>query len=225
MTLHNPLLFESDQEMSQKTNQTLVKYKDSFMYCECFGSQNLHVNLTKLPLSQSRKRYYYNYGHFESKDTKVLHSSNVDLDFNTPELGFINTEHHTVYASRRASRQYQQGLSHHTLHIRHISPYNTGDRIDLFHKSFIPMLINTYHPLDHTLHSLTNNPDVYSQAFHKRYALTREKLDMYFLYMCSTPIGYIQQNKLNTLIIPHKLNQSTRQYKQLKDLGFHYITG
>ncbi len=225
MPLHEPLLFASEQEMSQKTNQTLIKYQDSFMYCECFGSRGLHLNLTKLPLSETKQKYYYNHGHFDNKETKIIHSSDTDLDFNTPELGFINTRHNTIYASRRASRQYQQGLSHHTLNLKSISPHFPENRVDFFHESFIPMLENTYNPLDHTLYTLKNDPEMSSQAFHKRYALTREKLDIYFLYMCSTPIGYIQQSTPNTLIIPHKLQQNTRQYKQLHNLGFHHITG
>ncbi len=227
MPLHNPLIFETPQELQQKMDKTLIRYKEKFVYCDYLEGGSFYLNLIKLPIPTKILSQFYARGHFLLIETQKVHSSDINLNFATPELGFLNLKHNSIYISRRSHVQYHHSLTVRSLNIKNIDG-NADIRIpsiDFFHDYFYPMLSNNYGSLDRTIHQLISQNDILSQAFHKRYALKKTELNLIHVYMCSKPIGYIQPKHLNTIIIPHKMNQTSRQYKTLQSLGFHHITG
>ena len=226
--LTNPLRYEHYIDIRQKLDKTIVSKEHLFYYCNARSDQ--YVNITELRNAIKYKHHLNLNEKFPSTVEQKIHSSDVLLNVNTPELGYINKQKYTCYTSRIPRRQYHQALSSNNIKSTGLHNKKTNQTVELLSSYFANMLYNLYPTLDETIYTLyktiKGEKTKESQAFHKRFALNINELNSLTLYSLQIPLGYINtHNKHHTIVIPNKQNHTEYWGKTLTSLGFDRITG
>ena len=224
--LTDPLRFDTPVDVVQKVSQTLIKYKNKFHFAVKNDHDDLGIDITDLPTGIKHSHYLYEKGYFPETHRKNIHSSDTDLDYKTPELGYLNLPTHVSYISRVPNQQYQRSLSENNLVASGIGTHRVS-RAYILSDSFYNMLTHVYPNVDECIHALQTESDTFlSKACNNRFALAIDNLKMIYVYHLQKPLGFIQpHDKHNTLIIPNPQHQNPYFEKKLKELGFHTVTG
>ena len=226
--LTNPLRYEHFNDIRQKLDNTIVSKEHLFYYC--LSGTDQYVRITELRDAITHKNSLYNNSRFPLQVEQKIHSSDITLNVNTPELGYINKQKYTCYTSRIPRRQYHQALSSNNIKSTGLNNKKTNQTVELISPYFANMLYNLYPTLDETIYTLyktiKGEKTKESQAFHKRFALNINELNGLTLYSLQIPLGYIHtHNKHHTIVIPNKQNHTEYWGKTLTSLGFDRITG
>lgn len=196
--------FSSPIDIRQKVDQTVIRYNGKAFYARHNGESEsitlYRVGPKDEDLSERAKKVSYN---------------DPLLDFSSPPLGFMNTEHNTcVFLSRIPSRRFQSGLSMGALEGTTLNGSQCSVPINFPWSDELRCTIEDIYPTAReVLKKNRNNTEPWSQAFSRILAFGFSKTNGLRLFHKHTTIalyekgtGFIPVRSVNFLVdtILHK---------------------
>ena len=144
------------------------------------------------------------------EDTLLIdvNDPSVEINYDWPELGMINTKNYVFYCQRRAARQWKRGFRLSQINLFPLdsttySYYVRREEIKRIQKDFYTtkyIYENKYYSLDESIDLIESNR-VFARAISKDIAIAKLiNLDPIAVYYRKHIIGLVEDNK----IVPHK---------------------
>lgn len=193
-TLTNPFRYETAGDASRRLLETFVRYKGEAAYVmEMLGELSVLIVLMARPGYDS---HIHNTNH--TSFSKKVHSSDVELDISSPEVGWVNQrmkhdEYRPVYWLRSVDRQYSQGFCPRKNFL--FDPNRVGLQEDLLKgyafsdwNDLIPLAVTIERNVQVPIKSAVEYP--FGSPLNRRWALTRKSgTTLFMVYHQAEAIG------------------------------------
>ncbi len=202
--LTEPLRYIDYEQLYRRLHNTIVRYQNRLVHCEVPEGDSLDLCISFLEGDKIQRR---------------IHSSDVDLDISSLPLGYTNYNGHAWYIQRIPTRKQHQGITPEICCYQPASPSAkrpTNSWYFFKSKDFVDSVHNRFSSFDYAFHSVYTQQNI-SHAFHRRFALLSDDLNLIKVKHLTKTIGYFPPSK-NYLILP-KENDNPLFRKYFTSLG------
>lgn len=162
-------VFLTTNDVNLRIHDSVVKFKQQFYYC------------TGVPDDTPENALRIKLASLDGKQKSFLTDpNNSDIDFMSPELGYMNWNAEALYISRVPYRRQKQGIGVDNL-VYHRDCSNNYDRVTrsmIQTTQFLEMLDNKYTKFDQIFHLAYFE----TQAFSRDFCVLNEKDKQFILY-------------------------------------------
>lgn len=191
-TLTDPLRYDRGSDVIMRLHDTVIRYRGKPVHVKALSEESLFVKIKYLDKNK-----------FE---TEHVHSSDIDLDISSPPLGYLNANRYAFYVSRIPTRKQKQGFCTEVSNyfVESINGHNELNVTKYFYdKPLYDTITNHYPTGPQALEIILSKKDINSIAFHRKFALLRDELNIIKLKSIGRTIGWQPPNK-DYFIIPEQ---------------------
>jgi hypothetical protein len=173
-------------DLQDRVGNTICLYKGHPYHVNVVGDRVDLYKMTEYPSCLNRPPVY-----------SVPHTD-PDFDWRSPQLGYMNYKGRVWYLTRRAARQFRQGL---TAQVIEGSP-NRYERNWFYTKSMQDCITGVYPTYQEALEMIKNIPNTTQVAFDRRLALVSAGTGVLHLHHRQRMIGVMYEATNRFFIIP-----------------------
>lgn len=195
--LTDPLRYDTPADVKLRLHNSIVRYKGIPVNVQLYNGSSLVLKAHTLRPNEDPIFH----------DT--IHSSDVELDISSPPLGYMNTPNTSIYVQRIATRKQIQGFYLGSAHwiIDNLEAHYNNSTIQQYLTSepIANTILNKYPKGINVLEKLLSNPTIKSIAFHSKFSLMKDDINLLKLRHMGRSIGFVKPNT-NKLIINKEFN-------------------